>query len=79
MAEMNLVMVGVRYDVDDTSNSGRYPLPGFYPMRYNFGETKALTLSMPGGRIPIPQGFSSITPKRQEILKRNFLTLTLHL
>ena len=25
-----------------------------------------------------PQGFSFITPKRQEILKRNFLILTLH-
>ena len=32
-----------------------------------------------GGAESAPKGFSSITPKRQEILKRNFLTLTLHL
>ena len=28
---------------------------------------------------PPPQGFLSITPKHPEILKRNFLTLTLNL
>ena len=32
-----------------------------------------------GAESAPPQGFSSITPKRQEILKRNFLTLNLHL
>ena len=32
-----------------------------------------------GGAESAPLRFSSITPKRQEILKRNFLTLTLHL
>ena len=38
------------------------------------------TLSMPGGGAePAPLRLSSITPKRHEILKRNFLTLILHI
>ena len=43
------------------------------------GNQQDLTLSGPGGAESAPLRFSSITPKRQKILKRNFLTLTLHL